>query len=290
MARAHGVSPATVARIWDAHGLAPHRIRTFKLSRDPRFIEKLTDIVGLYLNAPDKAIVLCVGEKSQIQVLDRTQPSLPLKRGRAGTMTHDYKRNGTTTLFAALDLLDGTVIGECHTQPRPGVPRLPAPARPDLLKGARAASHRRQLRDAHPSGRADAARRSCPRPLQAPFHADELVLAEPRRALVPRADHQAPPAGRLAQRARPRCRDLRLHRAQQHGPQGIRLDGLRRGDPPPRSAVVEPFLRRRTSGSAAARSRGAALPPLPRADRARDAHHAAPARRRAGAVYLRCSP
>ncbi len=118
MARAQGVSPATVARIWDAHGLAPHRIRTFKLSRDPRFVEKLTDVVGLYLNPPDKAIVLCVDEKSQIQALDRTQPSLPMKRGRAGTMTHDYKRNGTTTLFAALDLLDGTVIGECHARHR----------------------------------------------------------------------------------------------------------------------------------------------------------------------------
>ena len=113
MAKAHGVSPATVQRIWDAHGLKPHRTRTFKLSNDPLFSEKLTDVVGLYLNPPDKAIVLCVDEKSQIQALDRTQPSLPMKRGRAGTMTHDYKRNGTTTLFAALSMLDGTVIGEC---------------------------------------------------------------------------------------------------------------------------------------------------------------------------------
>jgi transposase len=118
MARAQGVSPATVQRIWDAHGLAPHRVRTFKLSRDRRFTEKLTDVVGLYLNPPDKAIVLCVDEKSQIQALDRTQPSLPMKRGRAGTLTHDYKRNGTTTLFAALDLLEGTVIGECHARHR----------------------------------------------------------------------------------------------------------------------------------------------------------------------------
>src|ERR1035437_6401331 len=118
MARAQGVSPATVQRIWDAHGLAPHRVRTFKLSRDRRFTEKLTDVVGLYLNPPDKAIVLCVDEKSQIQALDRTQPSLPMKRGRAGTLTHDYKRNGTTTLFAALDLLEGTVIDECHARHR----------------------------------------------------------------------------------------------------------------------------------------------------------------------------
>jgi transposase len=113
MAKAQGVSPATVQRIWDAHGLRPHRVRTFKLSNDPRFTEKLTDVVGLYLNPPEKAIVLCVDEKSQIQALDRTQPSLPMKKGRAGTMTHDYKRNGTTTLFAALSTLDGSVIGQC---------------------------------------------------------------------------------------------------------------------------------------------------------------------------------
>jgi transposase len=113
MAKAQGVSPATVQRIWDAHGLAPHRVRSFKLSTDPRFTEKLTDVVGLYLNPPEKALVLCVDEKSQIQALDRTQASLPMKRGRAGTMTHDYKRNGTTTLFAALNTLNGSVIGQC---------------------------------------------------------------------------------------------------------------------------------------------------------------------------------
>jgi len=113
MAKAQGVSPATVQRIWDAHGLKPHRVRTFKLSNDPRFTEKLTDVVGLYLNPPEKAIVLCVDEKSQIQALDRTQPSLPMKKGRAGTMTHDYKRNGTTTLFAALHVLEGRVVGQC---------------------------------------------------------------------------------------------------------------------------------------------------------------------------------
>ena len=113
MAQAQGGSPASVQRIWDAHGLKPHRVRTFKLSRDPAFVAKLTDVVGLYLNPPDQAVVLCVDEKSQIQALDRTQPGLPMKKGRAGTMTHDYKRYGTTTLFAALNLLEGTVIGQC---------------------------------------------------------------------------------------------------------------------------------------------------------------------------------
>ena len=113
MAKAAGVSPATVQRIWDAHGLQPHRVETFKLSRDPKFVEKLTDVVGLYLNPPDKAMVLCVDEKSQIQALDRTQPGLPMKKGRCATMTHDYKRHGTTTLFAALNVLEGRVIGQC---------------------------------------------------------------------------------------------------------------------------------------------------------------------------------
>ena len=113
MAKAQGVSPATVQRIWSARGLKPHRVETFKLSNDKRFEEKLVDVVGLYLNPPEKAVVLCMDEKSQIQALDRSQPSLPMKKGRAGTMTHDYKRNGTTTLFAALDVLTGAVIGQC---------------------------------------------------------------------------------------------------------------------------------------------------------------------------------
>jgi transposase len=118
MAEKHGVSKATINRIWQSHGLQPHRTKTFKLSRDPRFLEKLTDVVGLYLNPPDKALVLCVDEKSQIQALDRTQPGLPLKKGRCGTMTHDYKRNGTTTLFAALEVVQGKVIGQCFARHR----------------------------------------------------------------------------------------------------------------------------------------------------------------------------
>jgi transposase len=113
MAAAQGVSEATIRRIWQRHQLKPHLTKTFKLSRDPQFVEKLHDIVGLYLNPPDRALVLCVDEKSQIQALDRTQPGLPLKKGRCGTQTHDYKRNGTTTLFAALSMLDGHVIGDC---------------------------------------------------------------------------------------------------------------------------------------------------------------------------------
>ena len=120
MAKAQGVCRSTVARIWKAHGLQPHRIKTFKLSKDKHFVEKLTDVVGLYFNPPAKTLVLCMDEKSQIQALERTQPGLPMKKGRCGTMTHDYKRNGTTCLFAALNVLDGTVIGSCQPRHRNG--------------------------------------------------------------------------------------------------------------------------------------------------------------------------
>lgn len=113
MAKAKGVSPATVQRVWSARGLKPHLVKTFKLSNDKRFEQKLIDVVGIYLNPPENAVVLCMDEKSSVQALARTQASLPMKKGRAGTMTHDYKRHGTTTLFAALNVLTGAVIGEC---------------------------------------------------------------------------------------------------------------------------------------------------------------------------------
>jgi len=118
MARAQGISSAAVQRIWNAHGLQPHRLKTFKASRDPQFVDKLTDVVGLYINPPDKALLLCVDEKSQIQALQRTQPGLPLKKGRCGTMTHDYKRHGTTTLFAARSTRDGSVVSRCAQRHR----------------------------------------------------------------------------------------------------------------------------------------------------------------------------
>jgi transposase len=118
MASNQGVSKSTINNIWQSHNLKPHRVKTFKLSRDSKFLEKLTDVVGLYLNPPQQAIVLCVDEKSQIQALDRTQPGLPIKKGRCGTMTHDYKRNGTTTLFAALEVLHGRVVGQCFERHR----------------------------------------------------------------------------------------------------------------------------------------------------------------------------
>ena len=113
MAKELGVSPSMVHRVWRASGLKPHLVDYYKLSNDPQFIEKLVDVVGLYLDPPEHALVLSVGEKSQIQALDRSQPGLPLKRGRCGTMTHDYKRHGTTTLFAALEVAEGRLIGSC---------------------------------------------------------------------------------------------------------------------------------------------------------------------------------
>jgi transposase len=118
MAKSQGISKSTINNVWRAHNLKPHRVETFKLSRDPKFLDKMIDVVGLYLNPPQQAIVLCVDEKSQIQALDRTQPGLPIKKGRCGTMTHDYKRNGTTTLFAALETLQGKVVGQCYQRHR----------------------------------------------------------------------------------------------------------------------------------------------------------------------------
>jgi len=118
MAEALGISAASVSRHWRKNGLKPHLVRSFKVSRDPKFVEKLEDIVGLYMSPPENALVLCCDEKSQVQALDRTQPGLPLKKGRAATMTHDYKRNGTTTLFAALNVLNGKVISACQQRHR----------------------------------------------------------------------------------------------------------------------------------------------------------------------------
>ena len=118
LAAVAGVSDTTVLRIWRARGLKPHLVKRFKVSRDPKFVEKLEDIVGLYMSPPEHALVLCCDEKSQVQALDRTQPGLPIKKGRAATMTHDYKRNGTTTLFAAMSMLDGSIISRCEQRHR----------------------------------------------------------------------------------------------------------------------------------------------------------------------------
>ncbi len=196
MAKAAGVSPATVQRVWSARGLKPHLVRTFKLSNDRRFDEKLIDVVGVYLNPPDKAVVLCVDEKSRIQALDRTQPSLPLKKGRAGTMTHDYKRNGTTTLFAALNVLTGVVIGQCLPRHRNG----------EFLKFLRTID------------------RQVPKGLQ-------IHMTEHGRTLVPRAHRESHPPRCLQVGARPDRCDRGIPPRQQQRSQAVRMDRHGRGDP-----------------------------------------------------------
>ena len=144
MAKAMDLSPSTVGRVWRAHGLKPHLLRTFKVSNDPLFAEKLEEIVGLYLDAPDHAMVLCCDEKSQVQASDRTQPGLPLKKGRAGTLTHDYVRHGTTTLFAALNVAGGQVIAQCQPRHRhQGMVEVSPATRPGNTRGPRPASHPR---------------------------------------------------------------------------------------------------------------------------------------------------
>ena len=189
-------------RHWQANGLKPHLVRGFKVSRDPKFVEKLEDIVGLYMSPPEHALVLCCDEKSQMQALDRTQPGLPLKKGRADTMTHDYKRNGTTTLFAALNVLDGQVIGQCQQRHTPrGVAEVPAADRPPDAQGQDAASDRRQLRHAQAPRRAGVAGQASALPHA--LHAHLGVVAEHGRALLPR--HHRPSA--CAAACSPACRN-----------------------------------------------------------------------------------
>jgi transposase len=201
MAEAVGISPSSVGRIWAEAGLKPHLTKGFKVSNDPMFEEKVTEEnrVGLYLAPPERAVVLCVDEKSQIQALDRTQPGLPLKKGRAATMTHDYKRHGTTTLFAALDVKSGKVIGECMPRHRAKeFLKFLRQIEPAVPKRARRASGARQLR--HPQdARGKGLDRQTPA-LQAPLHAHQRVLAESGRTVLRRDHVKAHPARQLFQR------------------------------------------------------------------------------------------
>ncbi len=230
MAAAQGVSEATVQRIWHQHRLQPHRTKTFKLSRDKRFVEKLSDVVGLYLNPPDKALVLCVDEKSQIQALDRTQPGLPLKHGRCGTMTHDYKRHGTTTLFAALSLLDGRVIGDCMPRHRHQefirfLKQIDAatPAALDLhLIVDNYGTHK------HPRVQGLAAAASA---LPPALHADVEFLAQPGGTLVSRSDHRPAAPGLVRQRRRPHRGNSSVSRQSQPESTGLRVECPRGPDP-----------------------------------------------------------
>jgi len=202
MAEAAGLSEKTVRRIWHKHGLKPHLSRTFKLSNDPDFAQKLEAIVGLYLSPPEHAIVLCADEKSQIQALDRTQPGLPIKKGRCGTMTHDYKRNGTATLFAAMNTLDGTVISMCDDRHR----------HQEWLKFLRVIDeghperpgnppHSRQLRDAQASQGAEVA--GSPPEISYLLHSHQQFVAQHGGAVLSRS-HSKPTSPRHL----PRCRGV----------------------------------------------------------------------------------
>ena len=205
MAKAVGISRTSVQRIWAEAGLKPHLVKRFKISNDPAFEEKVTDVVGLYMNPPDRALVLCVDEKSQIQALDRTQPGLPLKKGRAATMTHDYKRHGTTTLYAALDVRTGLVIGDCK-------PRHRAQEFIAFLK----------LIDEIVDDREGLARQASTLP--SALHADQRLLAQSGRALL-RGDHEeAHPARCVCQRGRARSCHPRLSGEPQRQSKAVRVE------------------------------------------------------------------
>jgi hypothetical protein len=211
MALNQGVSKSTVNNIWRAHNLQPHRTETFKLSRDPKFLEKMTDVVGLYLNPPQQAIILCVDEKSQIQALDRTQPGLPIKKGRCGTMTHDYKRNGTTTL------------------PASRVFEIPASAQHRVPGRCPITSHHGQLRDAQ--ARESKGVAEAQSPLRVSLCPHQFQLDESRREMVRPPRQQGHPPWRLPQRDRP----AGVHRSVSHGlesrSQTLRVDRDRRIHP-----------------------------------------------------------
>ena len=229
MAEAAGLSLRTVQRIWAAHKLQPHRVRTFKRSRDPEFIAKLADIVGLYMAPPRHAVVLSVDEKSQIQALDRTQPGLPIKPGKAGTMTHDYKRHGTTTLFAALNVLDGTVLGRCMQRHRHQefirfLNAVEAAVPAGKLVHAildNYATHK------HPKVHGLA---GAPPALDLPLHPDLGLVAERGRELLLGPDPPPAPARRLPLDRRAAGRHQPLHRRAQRRPRALRLDRDRRPD------------------------------------------------------------
>ena len=214
MAAAAGVSKSTVQVVWHARGLKPHRVKTFKLSNDPRFEEKLIDVVGLYMNPPEKAIVLCADEKSSVQALDRTQASLPMVKGRGETMTHDYKRHGTTTLFAALDVLTGMVIGQCmshhrHQEWLTFLKTIDRAVPEDLaihLICDNYATHKHQRRP-HMAGQSSS--------VPPAFHPDILILVEPGGTVVSRTNRQGVAARGISFRSRPDRLNPGIHRLTQ---------------------------------------------------------------------------
>ena len=238
MAAAVGISPSSVGRIRAQAGLKPHLTRGFKVSNDPLSEEKVTDIVGLCLDPPEPAVVLCVDEKSRIQALDRTRPGLPLRKRSAATMTHDDKRHGTMTLFAALDVKSGMVIGECRrAPPSQGVPEVPAPHRPCRPGATRRASGARQLR--HPQDTRGAGLAGEASPVQTALHAARRVMAEPRRTVLCRDHLKAHPPRQLHQRRRTGGHHLQLLDAAQRQAQAIHLEQDRQRHPHPKTPRPE---------------------------------------------------
>ena len=226
MAKASGLTQSAISRIWRAFALQPHRVETFKLSKDQLFVDKVRDIVGLYFNPPDRALVLCVDEKSQIQALDRSAPVLPLAVGLPERRPHDYRRHGTTSLFAALNVATGSVIGECHRRHRSQeflqfLKTIAASVPP-----ARSPSDSRQLRHAQNAARAPLA--GGPSALPRAFHADRRFVAQPCRALVRAAVGKANQARCTPKHAGTGTRDSRVPRHHQRRTDALHLDQNRR--------------------------------------------------------------
>ena len=230
LAKALGTSPAMVQRVWKANGLQPQRTKTFKLSNDPHFAEKLLDVVGLYLDPPDHALVLCADEKTSIQALDRTQRGLPIHPGRCGTMTADYKRNGTTTLFAAIEMAEGKLIGTCMSQASAsGMDQVLEADRRRNACRVGLALDRGQLRDAQASeGEVVAeAAFSVPHAL----HSHEQFVVESDRALVPRNHDQAVASRHVPQRRAIDRSHRIVHPGTQPQPSSLHLDRQSRRNP-----------------------------------------------------------
>jgi transposase len=240
MAKATGMSQPTVSRIWKAFGLKPWAVETFKLSEDPFFIEKVRDVVGLYMNPPEHAAVICVDEKNGIQALDRTQPTLPMRPGQVERRTHDYVRNGVTDLFAALDVATGQVISKTRRRHRAevqGISRRDRPQRPRRPPSPSRARQPLRAQDADDSHLAAATPT-----LPAALHPHELELAQPRRALVRGTHPQTPAAIGPSQRATAREGPEGLGRDLERGPEAVRLAQDRRRDPRIARAILRNYL------------------------------------------------
>ena len=245
LAAATGISPTTVHRIWRDHKLKPHQVRSFKFSKDPQLTEKIVDVVGLYMDPPKGALVLCVDEKTQIQALDRTQATLPMKPGKAARMTHDYKRNGTTSLYAALEIATGEVTGACYPQHRHqeflaflnqivrAYPRRPLHVVLDNSSTHSTPEVTRWL--------------TAPQARALSLHADERVLDEHGRDLVLDPHQAAGPTRRLPRRPRADRRDRDVHRGLQRTRPAVRLDQDRRRHSWRRPANNNPLQERCTS-------------------------------------------